>query len=235
MQAKILFSMKLVGQWIVCLCFALISTASFSAEIAKTAAPAAKMTSSVAVNYREGVQYRRLTTPPLPLATGKKVNVVEFFSYGCSHCFAMEPVLDQWLSHSPKNVQFERMPAYWNDYFQLMAQTYYTLVLLKQEKLHNKVFQTIHALGRPLQSPEDVEQFLVEQGIDRAKVHNTLNSFAVQQKIRLSNTTFRGYGLNGVPSFVVGGQYMTDVGMAGSEQNVFKVIEFLVQKIKSGK
>lgn len=193
--------------------------------------------SNLLLQYREGVHYEKVPTKPANIQPTKagNVSVIEFFSYGCPHCFAVQPALAQWIAHKPATVEFQTMPAYWNSYFQLMAQTYYTLVVLKQEKLHDKIFNAIHAQGRSLQTPEEVENYLVEQGLNRAQVHKTLNSFAVMNKVKMADQVFRGYGLSGVPTFLVGGQYMTNVGMAGGPENVFKVVEFLVQKVKSGK
>lgn len=185
--------------------------------------------------FKEGVHYKNLAQFAHPDPKSKQVKVIEFFSYGCPHCFAMQPHVRQWLKQKPATINFETIPAYWNPSFQLLAQAYYTLVLLKQEKLHDKIFTAIHAEGRPMNTPEDIENFLVAQGLDRAKVHNTFNSFSVQQKMKLADQTFRGYGLDGVPTFVVGGKYMTNIAMAGSPDKVFKVVEFLVQKVKNEK
>lgn len=196
--------------------------------------PHAKSDSTAATSgrFEEGKHYKALKGVPKYEATDK-IQVAEFFSYGCPHCFKMERTLKKWHDSKPASITFERIPAYWNPSFQLLAQAYYTMSVLNvEDTLHDKLFETIHVRRQQLNSKEAIRQVFVEAGVSAEDFDKTFDSFAVQQKMKMASQLFKTYGLKHVPVFVVGGQYVTDVSMAGSRDAVPEVIEYLARKLK---
>lgn len=183
--------------------------------------------------YKEGTHFKKVSK--VKEDTDKdSVSVIEFFSYGCPHCYHLEHTLKAWDKTKPSFIQFKRMPAYWNPFFETMAATFYTAELLKvTDKVHEPLFKAIHEERRPLRDMYAVKAFFQERGIDGAKFEKTFNSFAVKQKLKMSDSTFRNFKLSSVPSIVVGGTYSTDVSMAGSEEELGRVINFLAEKVKN--
>lgn len=198
----------------------------------KTQNAPAKTHSTTSARFVEGKHYQVLKGVP-KYEAGAKVQVAEFFSYGCRHCYNMEAVLKKWHDTKPGAIKFERVPAYWNPSFELLAQAYYTMVLLDVEAtLHDKMFKAIHERRLPLRSQADIQKLFAEAGVSAEDFDSTFNSFAVKQKMKMAGQLFNTYGLKHVPVFVIDGKYVTDVSMAGSREAVPDVIEYLARKIK---
>lgn len=184
--------------------------------------------------FQEGVQYQ-LINPPQPTDSApNKVEVVEMFWYGCPHCFHLEPTLAAWLKHKPANVDFVRIPAALNPRWELLARAYYAAEELGVlDKIHKPLFDAIHEQHKPMNSDADVIAFFVAHGVPETTIRTALSSFAVDTKVRTARQKGERYGITGVPAIIVNGKYRTDVGMAGSTDNLFKVVDFLVRKESS--
>jgi len=188
-----------------------------------------------AAAYEEGKHYLKVPSPK-PDSNKSVVSVVEFFSYGCPHCFRVEPVLAQWKETKPSYIEFKRMPAYWNPKFELYAQAFYTAELMKVlDKVHMPIFNALHQQRRPLSSAQSFKVLFQEQGVDVADFDKVFNSFAVRQKLKLADNSFMNFKLSSVPSIVVGGTYSTDVSAAGGSGELVKVINYLANKVKNEK
>src|SRR5436190_10181423 len=126
-------------------------------------------------------QYTQLK-PTLPVETdGKKIEVVEFFWYGCIHCYNLEPALESWLKKLPPDVQFRRVPAVFNPRWGHDAAIFYTFEAMGLlDKLHRPLFDAIHRSGLRTDNPQALEQWLQKQGVDVKKFNETMKSFAVQ-------------------------------------------------------
>ncbi len=184
------------------------------------------------VKYKEGIHYKKVATAHYN-NKATMVEVLEFFSYGCPHCFNLEPALKKWKSRKPGYVDFQRVPAFWNPYFQLLAEAYYTAQVLKiEDKMHDRLFNAIHRQRLNLRSKVAVKGLFLEAGVSEADFDKTIKSFAVKQKIKMADNLFKRYKLNHVPMIVVGGTYVTDVSMTGGKENVIKVVDFLVKKVR---
>lgn len=184
--------------------------------------------------FQEGVQYERIATP-VPTSTGKKVEVLELFWYGCPHCYRFEPYVEQFLKRKPTVAEFVRIPAVFRPEWEIHARAYYTAELLGVvDKIHRPLFDAIHEQHQRLDDEAAMEKFFVAHGVGAADFKKTFNSFGVETKVRLSKQATAKYGIDGVPSVIINGKYRTSVGTAGSGENVLKVIEFLVKK-ESGK
>ncbi len=116
---------------------------------------------SAQAEYEAGVHYFEL---PTPLAvSGDGIEVTEYFSYGCNHCYQFEPILAAWVKTLPDDVTFTRTPAMWNKGYSFLAQTYYTLLAMDVlDKMHLEIFNAIHLKRQNIGDPEAMADFLAE-------------------------------------------------------------------------
>jgi thiol:disulfide interchange protein DsbA len=183
------------------------------------------------VEFDEGIDYAAVV-PPLPGATDGKVKVVELFWYGCPHCFQFDPHLREWLKSKPANVEFERIPAIFNNpTWELHARAYYTAdVMGVLDKVHDSLFDAIHVKRQRLNSKEALREFFVSRGIDGNEFDATFDSFAVSGLVRNAAALTKQYGIDGVPTLAVQGKYRIGGKMAGSYPNMMRIVDFLVAK-----
>ena len=187
-------------------------------------------------NPAEGKQYVRLSQP-LPAAGGGKIEVIEFFWYGCPHCNDFEPMLDAWAKKLPADVLFRRVPvAFRDEPFGSHQRIYYALEAMNQiDAMHRKVFYAIHNDRQRLDKPADIADFMAKNGLDGAKFLDVFNSFSVQTKARQAKQLAESYKIDGVPALGIQGRFYTSGTLAGSTDKALQVTDFLVQQIrKSG-
>jgi len=172
--------------------------------------------------------------PEQPGGEGGKVQVKGFFWYGCGHCYTFEPHLEKWNAQRPDNVEFERVPAMFSRSDVVMhAKTYYALNLIgAEEKIHEKIFQAMHAEKRRLRTQEEMEEFLSENDIDVDAFRKAMKSFAVQTKIRQAAIHAENYDVRGVPSVTVDGEYKVGSLKGGT---MIDVVEYLVDDVRKKK
>lgn len=175
--------------------------------------------------YAEGVHYTTLQNLP-----HKPNTVVEYFSFGCPHCSHLEPFVEAWLKTKPANVHFERVPAGWNAKFKILAQTYYSMEALNILDKVPAVFEHIHKRGKAIKTEEDAIALMATFGADKDVVQKTWVNSEVISKVREANGMFAKYQVKGVPAIIVNGKYLTSVSLAGSEQELFEVVDFLLAK-----
>ena len=157
----------------------------------------------------EGKEYLRLKNPQ-PVETGKKIEVIEFFSYGCPHCADLEPILQGWIKTMPADVQLRRIPVMYQERWIPLAKVYYTLEALGEDKrLSPEVFSALHSRGMSLWQDKTFFDWAATQGIDRKKVEDMYNSFAISGKVNRARQAAEAYQIQSVPSFVVDGKYVT--------------------------
>jgi protein dithiol oxidoreductase (disulfide-forming) len=191
-------------------------------------------TSQAAVQLQQDVNYKVLSpAQPTAVAPGK-VEVVEVFWYACGHCYLLEPKLEAWEKKGkPAYVQLVRLPATWNDMLKNHARVFYTAELLgKLPQLHADIFREINVKGGRLDTPASVEAYFVSRGVPKADFQKAYASFSVESKVRQAEDLNRRYRITGTPTVIVNGKYVTDVGMAGSEENLFEVINALAARDK---
>ncbi len=205
--------MKNLTNW----CLALIFSLSTSVAIA-------------AGDYMEGAEYLRLAKPQ-PTSAADKVEVVEMFWYGCSHCYYMEPHISKWLENKPDDVEFVRMPAVLGKGWELYGKAYFTAELLGVvDKIHEPLFEAIHDKKQKFRDVAALQDFFVSHGVAKDDFRNTFNSFAVAVKINNASLMTRRYAISGVPTLIVNGKFSTGASIAGSNEDVIKVIDFLVEQ-----
>ncbi len=182
----------------------------------------------------EGQHYVRLGSPlPVTLPPGKAVEVVEFFWYGCPHCFAFEPTVDNWVKKLPADVAFRRVPAGFTATYQLHQKVFYALEEMGQlDSLHSKIFNAIHVQNKRLNSESDVVAYLKSIGVDEAKFAAAMKSFGVNTKANRAKQLSEGYKIDGVPALGVHGRFYTSVGQAGGPDRAVAVADFLIQRAR---
>jgi thiol:disulfide interchange protein DsbA len=179
----------------------------------------------------EGIEYVSLDKRvPTEVADGK-VEVIEFFWYGCPHCFAFEPELAAWLKTAPKNVEFIRQPAVFNDTWGKHAKAYFVAETLGVvEKVHGDLFDAIQNKKQKLESEEELSDFFAAHGVDKAQFKEAFNSFAVDAKMRQAPIIAGRYGITGVPSVIINGKYVTSGPLAGTHKKMIEVMNQLIKQ-----
>ncbi len=185
----------------------------------------------------EGQNYVRLASaaPVLLPTPDKKVDVVEFFWYGCPHCNAFEPLLEAWARRLPAEVSFRRVHVGFGPVHQVHQKLFYALEeagLL--ETMHRKVFAALHQQGKRLVTEPEIVAFLNDNGLDAAKVMAGFRSFAVNTKATRAKQLTDAYKIDGVPAMGVQGRYYTSGSLNGSNERMLQVVDFLIQRVRSG-
>jgi len=173
-------------------------------------------------------------TPPQPTESGGKIEVIEFFWYGCPHCYHLEPMVNAWLQKKPDDVVFKRVPAYPSESWGELARVFYTvqaLGLLPQ--LHDKIFDAIHKDRVNLTNKKIREQWFAQHGVDPAKYEQMEKSFTVVSDLARAKQMTINYKVDSVPRLVVNGKYYTSGELAGSPERIFAVVDELIAKVRA--
>jgi thiol:disulfide interchange protein DsbA len=191
----------------------------FLAQAAGAAALAAPLSQSQAQGgFVEGRHYVRLGTPQPVLAPAGKIEVVEFFWYGCPHCNAFEPALEAWVKALPADVMFRRMPVAFRSQHEVHQRLYFALEAMGQlQNVHRRVFAAIHVERLTLDKPEAIADFVAKNGVDRAKFMEVFDSFSVQSKARQARQLTEGYKIDGVPALGIHGRFYTSPSLVGGD------------------
>ncbi len=191
------------------------------------------VTAATAKEFEEGVDYEVLSNP-VPTSTGKKIEVLEFFWYGCPHCYNFEPFLKRWKEALPSDVEFVSQPAVFRPEWELQARAFFagqSLGVL--DKSHDAMFTAMHELRKPLNTEEQIWGVFKEIGVSEADFKRAFKSFAVESKVRRARDLHRSYGVDSVPNIIVGGKYRTNGSLAGDNKNVLKVVDYLINKVRT--
>lgn len=191
-------------------------------------------TLTCAQDIREGREYTVLN-PPQQVENKGKIEVLEFFWYGCPHCYDFEPLLQKWLKALPKDVVFRRVPALFpGDKWLTDTKTYYTLEAMGLlEKMHQEVFDAIHIDRVRMNDENTLFAWMEKKGVDRKKFEDTFRSFAVQSKAQRSMQLSGAYGLDGVPALIVQGKYKPVPGASGSYGDVLVTVDKLIARVRA--
>jgi thiol:disulfide interchange protein DsbA len=178
--------------------------------------------------FVEGVDYK-LISPVVKTSDSNKVVVTELFWYGCPHCFRLEPYIEHWAKTIPDGVIFEQVPSALNPSWSIHAKAFYAFKLMGVEKrMHQKLFDAIHVKRKNLNSIDRLAEFVAEQGLNEQFFRDSYASFPVDAQIRKNNQSEKQYSHNGVPAIVVNGKYLASGSMAGSNDRLIKIIDYLV-------
>ncbi len=185
----------------------------------------------------EGRDYMRLATPTATSLAGtdKKVEVVEFFWYGCPACNAFEPALESWKSKLPGDVLFRRVPVGFSVPHQMHQKLFYSLERMGQlDKLHQRIFAAMHVQKLRLMTEKDIVAWVKDQGVNADEFTGLFRSMAVDSKGRQARALTDAYRIDGVPSIGVQGRFFTSGSLAGRADRVLSVTDFLIQRARQG-
>jgi thiol:disulfide interchange protein DsbA len=206
------------------LAFALLTGLLFAAAVAPGA-----WAQGAAV---EGRQYSRIK--PQQVETGKKIEVIEFFSYGCPHCAEFEPFLEDWVKTQSADVAFRRVPVMFQPRWVELAKVFYTLEAMGEDaKLSPEVFSALHAKGLALWEPAKFYDWAATKGLDRKKVEDVYNSFAMSGRINRAKQLAQAYNVQEVPLVIVDGKFVTSPSRAGTHAATPAVLNELVAKARA--
>ena len=187
--------------------------------------------SAMAANFVAGKDYSVVANPGKVDVPGK-IEVREFFWYGCGHCFTLEPYMQTWLRKLPKDVNFVRTPAAMNPVWEMNARGYYVSEALGvRKKTHLPLFPSIQDKGQQIFDQQYQAKFFVKYGVPEAKFNRMFNSFAITSKISQAKQLARQYQLTGVPAVVVNGKYIVQ----GDNGKVIQVVNYLVDQERKAK
>lgn len=197
------------------------------------AAAVALASGATAAELVEGKNYQRITNPQ-PVETGRKIEVVEFFSYGCPHCAELEQYLDPWLAKLPPDVAFRRVPVMFQERWVPLAKIYYTLDALGAEsKLSPEVFKAIHGTGTALWNDKTFYDWAASKGLDRAKVEEVFKSFAINGKMNRAMQLAQQYNIQSVPTVIIDGKFVTSSDRVGTHAALPAAIDELIVKARA--
>jgi len=176
----------------------------------------------------------QLINPPQPTNSGTKVEVIEFFYYGCPGCNGLQPSLRAWLKKKPADVEFRRAPAVFQDAWLPLTTAYHTLDAMGLvDKLHYDLFSAIHErhsleIKGLLKDQKPLFDWVAQQGVDRQKFVDVFNSFGVRSRTNRSIEMAGNYHVTSTPTLVVDGRYLTTPAMAGSYERFFQVLDQVI-------
>jgi thiol:disulfide interchange protein DsbA len=178
-----------------------------------------------------GVEYRELPAVQ-PTDAADKIEVLEFFWFGCPHCYNFEPVLDPWIKKLPKDVQFRRMPAMFNDEYAQGARAYFALEAIGEEqRLHKALFEAVHTGARLRVANEAaLTEWLAKQGVDTKKFAAAYRSFSVEGKLKRAAQLTQAYKIEGVPAMAVNGRYVVVTDNIKSFEQMIGVADYLIDQ-----
>jgi thiol:disulfide interchange protein DsbA len=174
--------------------------------------------------------------PTQPVSVeGNKIEVIEFFWYGCPHCYNLEPFIETWLKKLPSDVQFRRVPAVFNPRWEHDAEIFYTFEALGVlDKVHKPFFDAIHRDGLRSDNPEALAQWLQRNGIDPKKFNDTMKSFTVKSRTGRAKQMSVAYGIDGTPAMAVQGKYSVSAEQGGSREGMLQTVSQLVDMVRKG-
>ena len=186
-------------------------------------------------SFTEGVNYVAVTPAQQPDVKPGQIEVIEFYWYGCPHCFALEPYVEAWEKQGlPKNVVFKRVPAAMKDSeFYVDAQaTFVADILGVGEKIREPFFNAIHLDGNDaLRTDKDaIRTFFGKYGVKPADFDTTWDSFGVQSRLAQAQQLGDRYQVQGVPTIIVNGKWKTGAGYQMAPPDIMKCVEFLIAK-----
>jgi thiol:disulfide interchange protein DsbA len=178
-----------------------------------------------------GTHYQEIANP-VNTKDSSKVEVIEAFWYGCSHCFRFEPLIADWEVNKPDDVDFVRFPALWNGLMKVHAQVYYAAEALNSVNvLHEHIFNAINVERNMLQNEDQIAELFAQHGISQSDFDSAFNSFSVRTKVNQAEKRMSDYGIRSTPNMIVNGKYLVATGEnVRTQQEMLEIVDFLVEK-----
>ena len=186
-----------------------------------------------AAELMEDVDYVLIPSQP---AAVDRIEVIEFFYYGCDSCYRFDPVLAGWLKKLAPDVSFRRVPALRRMEWVPLTRLYFALDEAGAlDRLHGEVYKANHEKGINLGDPGELFKWAEMNGLDRTRFGSILNSESTSAKVQKARDTTVAYGIRATPSIVVDGRYMTSGGMLGSLEALLPVVDGLIDKARKAR
>lgn len=180
--------------------------------------------------FVEGKDYQ-IISPAVKTSQPDKVVVTEIFWYGCPHCFRFEPYVERWSASLPDGVIFEQVPSSLNPRWTEHARAYYAFKMMNAlDKSHKALFDAIHIKRQRLNSLDTLAEFAGEIGLDEKQFRENYFSFPVETQIRKNIQKEKRYGHRGVPAVIVNGKYLVSASLAGSNERMIAIMNYLVER-----
>lgn len=182
-----------------------------------------------------GIDYNELR-PPQPTESPGKIEILEFFWYGCPHCASFDPELAVWRKRLPADVAYRRNPVAFSDGQTPHSRIYYALEALgKVDAMHSRVFNAIVGNRKPMLKTDEIADFMAANGIDRKQWLDTFNSFTVATRATRAAQVWRAYKVDGTPTVGVDGRFTTSPAQANGRAECLRVVDFLIERIRAEK
>jgi protein dithiol oxidoreductase (disulfide-forming) len=180
-----------------------------------------------------GRDYQELS-PPRSVTSGERIEIIEFFYYGCPVCYEAQPHIARWLMRVGPGIVMLRVPAAFTESSESFARTFYTLGAMHQiERLHWPLYDNHHFDGKQLNEEKNVVAWIARNGVDAERFKELWHSEQVTAQVDAAKKALDTYDVKGVPTFVIDGKYVTSARMAGGVREMIRVVEFLVGRAAS--
>lgn len=172
--------------------------------------------------------------PPRPVATGERIEVIEFFYYGCPVCYELEPHMVRWLAtQAPEYIALRRIPALSPEGWESFAKLYYTLEALGEiGRLHWPIYDNFHFEGKLLNEDKVMLEWIGHNGIDRQKFAEIYGSARIQAKLAQVRELMKTYDVRAVPTIIVDGKYMSSARLANGTRPLMQIVDELVRQAR---
>ena len=181
-------------------------------------------------SWLEGEHYT-VVSPAGRVGPTDQVIVTEFFWYGCGHCYTFEPMLQAWKQNLPEGSRLQPSPAAWNDGMKLHAKAYFTAETLGVlVPMHDAIFKAMHVERNRLGSKGAIRELFTANGVPAEDFDRAFDSFGVNSQVSQAEARARSAKISGTPSVLVNGKYLIEARKAGSQANMLKIADFLVQQ-----
>ncbi len=181
--------------------------------------------------FKEGTDFKVLTTAQGTTGAPGKIEVTEAFWYGCPHCYQFDPAVQDWAKNLPADVSFVRLPVMWNPVHQIHARLFYTAQALgKLEEMHSAIFREVHIEKRMLATEDEIQAFFRKFGVSAEDFQKTFRSFAVESQLKRAKELTERYQIRSVPLIIVDGKYSTDAPGIKSLDDVLAVTSELIER-----
>jgi len=171
----------------------------------------------------------------VPVNAAGKIEVLEFFHYGCSHCQDFDPLIAQWAERLPNDVAFMQVPAVWGKPLEALARLHFTLLSMKRSDLHGTIFAAVQTQRLPLDNPDVVREWVKTNKLNESTFMNVYKSFGVNTQVQRARQLVGSYKIDSVPTMAVDGRFVTSASMTGSHEATLKVVDSLIERVRQGK
>lgn len=187
-------------------------------SLACIALPAAAQQLKLNVDYRE--------IPQQPVETGERIEVIDFFFYGCQYCNELRPRVERWHQNKPADVVLRHFPVVRRDTWVPLAKTYFALEAMGEvERLHAAVYHSYHVEDLYMSQEKVMSEWAAKHGLDAEKFMAIYRSDETRQKVERARKLTVDYDIQGTPSLVVDGKYLTD----GSSAKTIDILDGMIR------